>query len=519
MKDYFILRHYPTKATQEELMKTKTIIYKAFMLLFFCAYLLIFGKVIFADTIHQYNTITLLQYIVSGFAIISLSYYLLTKYSTWIQKYYRIILIVFLAVYGITILVNGFRLRFTPTFDMDAIYGGAIQWLQDGSFTNYYEYYGYFPNNLGAMTILHTVFGLASLFGVSDFFAAGIVFNSLLLTATVLVVSLTCKKIRDEVAGVMALLFFLICIPFLFMGAAFYTDSLSLLFPSLFYYLYLHYKEQEALKKQLLFAALMGAALAIGLLIKFTVLIILVAVVIDALLCMNWKKVCLFTGCSLFLSFAVFSIMNTYMYHTHLDKEECEKLNTPYLHWVMMGMQNNGWYNPEDYEFTRSLSPEERNSAIFDRVKERLENMGFSGTTELFMNKAVVCFGDGTFALSDFLDDTPDEEQGIHKYILYAGENYSKYQHLTTGMLLTVYLFMLIGAIQALREKEISRGLTLAPRLACLGILAFLLLWETSGRYFTNFVPLMLVCAVLSLEWKKKKENAHTNGKKRGKHV
>jgi len=481
-------------------MQTKTIIYKAFMLLFFCAYLPVFGKVIFADNIHQYSTTTLLQYLALGFAIIVLSYYLFNKYHSQIQKYYRIILIAFLAVYGIAILINGFRLRFTPAFDMDAIYGGAIQWLQEGSFTNYYEYYGYFPNNLGAMTILHTVFGLAALFGISDFFAVGIVFNSLLLTATVSVVSLTCRKIRDEVAGVMALVFFLLCIPFLFMGAVFYTDSLSLLFPSLFYYLYLHFKEQETRKKQLLFAVLMGVTLAVGMLIKFTVLIILVAVVIDALLCMHWKSVCLFTGCSLFLAFAIFGSMNTYMYHAHLDKEECEKLNTPYLHWVMMGMQNNGWYNPEDYEFTRSLSPKERNSAILDRIRERLENMGVSGTTELFMNKAAVCFGDGTFALSDFLDDTPDKEREIHKYILYAGENYSKYRHLTTGMLLTVYLFMLIGAIQALREKELKRSIFLAPRLAGLGILTFLLLWETSGRYFTNFVPLMLVCAVLSLE-------------------
>lgn len=500
-------------------MKAKTIVYKVFVALFFLAYVLIFAKVLFADKIHQYNTGTLLLYLIFDSAIIILSYYLLTKNKTLIQKYYPYILVVFLIVYGSAILINGFSLRFTPTFDMDAIYGGAIQWLQQGSYTNYYEYYGYFPNNLGSMTVLHTVFGIASFFGVSDFFAVGIVFNTLLLTATVLVVSLICAKIRDEVAGIMALIFFLLCIPFLFMGAAFYTDSLSLLFPSLVYYLYLLFKEQETTKKQLLFAVLMGAALAVGMLIKFTVLIILVAVIIDALLCMNWKKVCIFAGCSLFMVFAAFGIMNTYMYHVHLDKEVCERLNTPYLHWVMMGMQNNGWYSPEDYEFTRSLAPEGRNEALFERIKERMENMGVSGMKELFMNKAVICFGDGTFALSDFLDDTPDKEQEIHKYILYAGEKYSKYQHLTTGMLLVVYLFMLIGAIQILREKENKRAVYLAPRLASLGIFGFLLFWETSGRYFTNFVPLMIVCAVLALECKEKNKKVDKHIKKRGKNV
>lgn len=488
-------------------MKGKAFLYKLFTLLFFCAYLLIFGKVFFGDTIHQYNTLRLLCYIVLGIGIIAVSHILLIEYAAFVKKYYRIILCAFLVIYGISILVNGFALRFTPSFDMDSIYGGAIQWLKEGSFTNYYEYYGYFPNNLGAMTVLHAVFAVASLFGVSDFFAVGIVFNSLLLVATALTVSLTCKKLRGETAGIMALVFFLLCIPFLFMGAAFYTDSLSLLFPALFYYLYLHFKEQQTLKKQIIFAVLMAVVLTIGMLIKFTVLIILVAVVIDALLCMNWKKVCLFTACSLLIAFASFTTMNVSMERNHwgqLSSIEPEKLNTPYLHWVMMGLQNNGYYNPEDYEFTRSLSPDERNRALLSRIKERLSAMGFFGTADLFMNKAVVCFGDGTYALSDFLDDTPAKKHWLHDYILYEGEKYSDYQHLTTGMLLTVYLFMLLGSIRHLQEKDIEKikQIDLVPRLASLGILAFLLLWETSGRYFTNFIPMMLICAVTSLEWK-----------------
>ncbi|MDE6852646.1 MAG: glycosyltransferase family 39 protein [Lachnospiraceae bacterium] len=482
--------------------KWKRITYQIFAWIFFCAFLLVFGKVLFGDVIHYNNTITLLLYLLIGFGLVVLVYNLLNKYSKKIKQYYKIILAVFLVIYGIIILVNGFLLRFTPAFDMDAIYGGARQWVQQGSFPDYYDYFGYFPNNLGSMTVLHFVFSIASIFGISDFFAVGIVFNTLLLVTTIGVVSLTCKKLRDEVAGVMALVFFVLCVPFLFMGAAFYTDSLSLLFPALFYYLYLHFKEQKTWKKRIIFAVAMAAALTVGMLIKFTVLIILVAVVIDALLTLHWKEVCLFAGSSLLVAFVAFSIMNAYIYSAHLDKDTCKQLKTPYLHWVMMGMQNNGYYSPEDYEFTRSLEAEERNAACLSKIKERIDDMKFSGLTELFMNKSIVCFGDGTFALSDFLDDTPDKEHWLHKYILYAGEKYGTYRHFTTGMLLVVYLFMLLGGIQCLREKEMKQNCILAPRLACLGILAFLLLWETSGRYFTNFIPFMLICAVLSLEWK-----------------
>lgn len=480
----------------------KKLTYQIFLWIFFCTFLLVFGKVLFGDTIHNNNTIILLLYMFLGVGLVVLSYYLLNKYSKTIKRYYKIVLIVFLAVYGIMILANGFLLRFTPTFDMDAIYGGARQWLEEGSFPDYYEYFGYFPNNLGAMMVLHFVFSIASIFGISDFFAVGIVFNSLLLVATMGIVSLICRKLRDEIAGVMALVFFVLCVPFLFMGAAFYTDSLSLLFPALFYYLYLYFKEQKTWKKRIIYAVSMAAVLTIGMLIKFTVLIILIAVVIDALLNLHWKEICVFTACSLLLAFVVFSIMYAYLYSTHLDEQTCKQLKTPYLHWVMMGMQKNGSYNSDDYEYTRSFESEERNEACLSRIKERIDEMKFSGLTELFMNKAIVCFGDGTFALSDFLDDTPDKEHWLHKYILYDGEKYKSYRHFTTGMLLTVYLFMLLGTIHSLREKEMKQAFILAPRLACLGILAFLLLWETSGRYFTNFIPLLLICAVQSIGWK-----------------
>lgn len=476
-------------------------IYQIFLWIFLCAYLLVFGKVLFGDVIYHNNTIILLLYLAAGAGIVTLSYSLFNKYEKLVKRYYHVILTGFVAVYGAIILVNGFRLRFTPAFDMDAVYGGAVQWLAEGSFPDYYEYFGYFPNNLGAMTVLHFVFLAASVFGVKDFFAAGIVLNTLLIAATIAVVSLTCRKLRDEIAGTAAMVFFVLCVPFSMMGAAFYTDSLSLLFPVLFYYLYLHFKEQQNRRRRIVFALAMAFVLAVGMLIKFTVLIVLIAVVIDAVLSINRKEVCLLAGVALLVAFVVFGSMNAYMYSVHLDKDTCKQLKTPYLHWVMMGMQNNGYYNPGDYEFTRSLAPEERNEACLSKIKERIGEMKFSGLTDLWMRKAVVCFGDGTFALSDFLDDTPAREVWLHQYVLYAGEKYGTYRHFTTGMLLVVYLFMLLGAARSLREKEWKQSCVLAPRLACLGILAFLLLWETSGRYFTNYIPFMLICAVLSLEW------------------
>lgn len=481
----------------------KKIIYKTFLLLFLCVFFIVWGKVLFGDVIYKYNTIILILYMSAGIGVILAVYKFIARRAAIIKKHYKSILAVFLTLYGIIILINSFLLRFTPAFDMDAVYSGAVQWVKQGSFPDYYEYFGYFPNNIGAMVVLHTIFSIVSVFGISDFFAVGAVFNSLLITATVMVVSLVCRKLKGEAAGVMALVFFMVYIPFMFMGAAFYTDSLSLLFPVLFYYLYIYFKEQVTWKKRALFASGMALVLTIGMLIKFTVVIILFAVIIDALLTIGWKEVCLLTGFSLLLAFVSFNIMDLYMYSKHLDKNTSKQLNTPYLHWVMMGLQNNGAYSYEDYEYTRSFAAEDRNKACLSKIKERINNMGFAGFTELLLNKADVCFGDGTLSISDFLDDSPYKYRWIHQYILYSGAKHYQYKHFVTGILLGIYLFMLRWAAICLKGKNTSKDIVLAPVLAGLGILAFLLLWETRGRYFTNFVPVLLVCATMSFNWEK----------------
>ena len=89
----------------------------------------------------------------------------------------------------------------------------------------------------------------------------------------------------------------------------------------------------------------------------------------------------------------------------------------------------------------------------------------------------------------------------------YAGEEYKSYQNLTTGFLLTLYSVMVYGAgICAFGKVRPKDFYFLAPRLSGLGILCFLLLWETSGRYFTNYIPLLIISAVLAItfkEWRK----------------
>lgn len=486
----------------------RKILTKCSYLIFAVAFAYISLNILLVDNIHSYKIIQLFPGIIFGAVVVVIVIFLLNKIdSDRLDCNFKKVLLVFSIVYCIVLVRMGFLLRFTPSFDMDAIYSGAIQWTQNGNFSNYYEYFGYFPNNLGSMGFLHIIFKIASLFGVKDFFAVGIIVNSALITGTAVTVSLVCRKITNSKMALMSLCLFLLCFPFYFMGAAFYTDSLSLLFPVLCYYLYLCLKDENNRKKQMIYLAFMGLSLTAGMMIKFTVVIVLIAIVIDAFLYIPWKKALLILLVPLMFYGVTESVYSHNIYKNYISDKQYQNLKTPYWHWIMMGLQNNGYYSPDDYEYTRSYEINERSAACRKKAMDRIGELGVSGLFKLWTNKAVICFGDGTYALSDFLDDTPANETGIHEYILYAGKNYNQYQSFSTGVLLLLYLLAIFGAVRDIIGKVKYRQsiLVTAPRLAMLGILCFLILWETSGRYFTNYVPMLIVCAALTLYWKKEK--------------
>ena len=64
---------------------------------------------------------------------------------------------------------------------------------------------------------------------------------------------------------------------------------------------------------------------------------------------------------------------------------------------------------------------------------ERIKELGVSGLFKLWTNKAVICFGDGTYALSDFLDDTPANETGFIIISYMQGKIIANISHFQPG--------------------------------------------------------------------------------------
>ncbi len=471
--------------------------------MFYTVFLFLFtfitANVLFGGIGYSFNILFLFGLTVLLSVLLAFLFYGVERVAAAVLKYEVIFLTVFLGAFFFLQLFFGSRLRFESAFDFAAVYKGAVQWSETGSFADYYEYYHYFPNNLGAMTLLSLFFRLGRSCGITDYFMLGVLLNSLLLILTMLFTYLSAKKIIGPAGGLCCLVFFAVSLPFYFLGAAFYTDSLSMLFPVLFYYLFLCFRENAArpgLKRRALLAA-MGVTITLGSAVKFTVMIMAAAVLLELLVSGKIRQACLIFIC-IAACFAAFqTAFDDYLFRRHLDREQAAIMNTPISHWIMMGLNPNsgGAYHPDDYTFTRSFTDvEARNEAISDKIKERIRESGPDGLTRLFSRKLAKAFGDGTYAISDFLDDAPYERGALQELVLYDGTRYSSYKYVTQTVLLAVYFYILRGAAAGIAACRKGRSVT-APFIAAFGLILFLALWESSSRYFLNFIPVLFLCA------------------------
>lgn len=329
---------------------------------------------------------------------------------------------------------------------------------------------------------------------------AALVLGSVTVTTFRFSVVFISKKLFGEEYAVTAMVLLLLCIPLYFAAAVFYTDIMSFAAPALFYLLYLYSKEAASFKKRILWYVFMALVAAFGMEIKFTVVIIVIAVGVEVFLTCGLKQFILMAGINFIVITSVFSVADHIVYPKLLSQEHAKIQNTPYLHWIMMGEQGNGSYNPADYDFTRQFTDtKERREALQKEIIRRYKELGVKGTLELWENKTIKCFGDGTYALSDFLDDEPVKESIWHRWILYSSEQFDRYQTLCLSVFLAIMLLMFLGVIKSLRGKYVLTAEMSALWLAFLGIWLFLMLWETSARYFTNYLSVMLLSALYGL--------------------
>ena len=380
--------------------------------------------------------------------------------------------------------------------------------FDSSTFDSYY--FSIYPNNILLIFIFSKIMKLESLFGILDAWTGvmGILTVQCLISAlTGLLVFKTARlwsgslRLSWNTWGMYVLIIGVspwVSIP--------YSDSMGLIFPVLFLYLYFLTQNGRWIWMKCL---CMAAAAVLGYKIKPQLAIIAIAAVI--ILCLNvlkgrWKKrnwkpgagvlvgaVLMFLGCQ----FAVTSIP------IELDKEE----SFGPAHFIMMGLNpgTNGGFLEDDVTYTYSQPTDERTQADIEMIRKRLEDYGPAGLLEHLEKKLWSTEGDGTWAWGAegyfYTEILENKNQGMSPFLksiyYYDGDRYTYFCSYSQ----MVWILLLSGCFLAFlfrKEDQGRKGFIIM--LSLVGLTLFELIFEARARYLYCYVPLYLLLGSWGLE-------------------
>lgn len=453
----------------------------------------------------------MVQWLLIG-VVFAFLYYGIYKKRAFFERYANVIVLIYIVILLFVQVMMGDELRVVPKYDFSAIYHGALDWLVTGAFERFHDYYYYYPNNLGAMSFLMLCFQMASKLGINDYYFVGIVVNSLMSLIMVWFTYLIVKRFFSVSEAFMAVLIYAIYPPMYLLGAVFYTDELTMIFPValiLAYYIMAPKEKTLPIVGWSLFIAVAGV---IGYLLKPTVLIVWIAMVCLLFLARKWKHLVAVVACFVVI-FGVFNYgFDSYIYSNHLDKEKAQMLNTPTETWVLMGLNENPGFSPEDTEFSRSIAdPAERKEIVRQEIVNRIKTYGVIGIINHLEKKGVMVFGDGTFELSYTFLFGFESDTKLEKSITLLGENYPIYWEVCSAIWYVILFYgmcaMVCDAWWAVKGKTVDlRNLIIS--LSVFGLLCFLLMWEVHSRYSVNYFSCFVILAANGVAKVCKKESS-----------
>lgn len=292
-----------------------------------------------------------------------------------------------------------------------------------------------------------------------------------------------------------------------------YSDTLSLLFPVLMFYLYLLYTENNKLE----YIVYIGLSLIGSILLKPTNTIMFIAIILLKFINFNKKinyketikKIIVFivTICVIIISYGLIKglIINKY-----LPKKSIEENKYPITHWIMMGLkdtENNqnkyGMYYENDVQSTKSyIGVEAKKEFNIKEIKKRLSDMGIKGYFKFIYDKYTWIISDGTFfygregnfyVKTEPINNT-ELAQKIQNYTYYDKEGYKK---VTVNLEQAIWI-MIIGLLfidSLLNIRKVDDININIFRLAVIGIILFILFFEARSRYLFHYLPIFIILA------------------------
>ena len=412
----------------------------------------------------------------------------------------------FLAALFLVQVVLAYWMEYTPAGDNFMLYNGSMMLARDGCFDanpDFGLYLARFSNQWGFVLILTAIRKALVFAGIEGFFMPLAVIQALLYTVGTRAAACTADMLGGTRARARTLLLTACCLPLYLVAGVLYTDTFSAPFVILTLFFALKTVRAQRGARQLGLAALTGLLALIGGQIKMTVFIVLIAAVIVFALSLRPGRAALCALLSAGIALGGTAAVHAYMLEEVIDPEVYAQQNTPAIHWVMMSIPTSD--NPYggfsgDYSITWGMmdegaSHEEVMSSIYTRMKDRIYTLRYPNRLLLAMlRKNAAAMGDGTFGMTEMLDDDPVRPNALSNVVLAAGERFPLYSAVCTGIYMGDLVLALLACLRGIRRRETGGAMAY---IAMFGMMLFLMLWEARSRYLFCFVPVLLLLAGL----------------------
>lgn len=161
-----------------------------------------------------------------------------------------------------------------------------------------------------------------------------------------------------------------------------------------------------------------------------------------------------------------------------IDYSQQDRYEFPLTHWIMMGQGETGEYCEDDYQATVSLeSKQEKFEMHKEEIINRISSRTPVETIQFYAKKQRLAWIGGTYGASTSFPDT--------------------YAYNFTYRILLV-LSILAGALYNLLKNR-NPGFISFSQIYILGIIMFFCIWEVSPSYLFSSIPMLILCAVLSI--------------------
>ncbi|WP_433770680.1 hypothetical protein [Bacillus wiedmannii] len=372
---------------------------------------------------------------------------------------------------------------------IDSVFKGDNKFLDMGQL-RYYPYNthivllgGYFAKLLGSVDLSMKVLPIV-------FITGSIVLNVLIV-----------KKITNFKVAHISIVLSVLNIFVYWQAPVFYTHTLVIFFISATLYTYLCLKSADTKRKKIIMWILLGFFAACTYIVRPTALAVALAILIENIF--KYRK-----GYSMkVLSSVVFCALLIVSFKGITTKlnlstdNEVEKI--PYSHWIKMGMNKEtyGVWNQSDVyyidDFSSTKEMDEHNKKI---IAQRLNEFGVVGYVKHLNEKITREWVSSQFSMYRVGEWFQQKDETVTNFV----SNYKETKYKIVNMYsyvfkLFIYLAFVAAVILYKQKDEAESEVIRISMVSTLGVLTFLLLWETAPHYTYEAFAFMNIPASLGL--------------------